>query len=153
MSHEQSWEPVDKRFNVELPKDLWIRDYEKLTEIDEDMISLVEKLREHYMTAMISNTIPEHAEINQKRGLFEPFDLVILSHEVKMTKQNPEIFKITLDRLGIKPSQAVFVDDVKSFVETAESVGINGVLFTGVEELIEELRALGVSNLPEPRQE
>jgi putative hydrolase of the HAD superfamily len=70
------------------------------------------------------------------------FDAVVISGEVGMRKPEPEIYRHTLDQLGVKASSAVFVDDLPSNVRGAAQVGIIGVHHRTYEETRRELEAL-----------
>ena len=48
-------------------------------------------------------------------------------------------FEVTLERLGVQPGEAVFIDDTMENVEAALHQGLHGILFTTAEELDKEL--------------
>jgi HAD superfamily hydrolase (TIGR01509 family) len=49
---------------------------------------------------------------------------------------------MTLERLGVAPEEAVFIDDTVGHVEAARALGLHGILFTTAEALAEELESL-----------
>ena len=49
----------------------------------------------------------------------EIFDTVVDSAFVGMRKPDPEIYRLTLERLGAAPAEALFVDDVELNCEAA----------------------------------
>jgi HAD superfamily hydrolase (TIGR01509 family) len=61
-----------------------------------------------------------------------------------VSKPEPEIYLLALDRLGAEPGEAVFVDDQKDNIEASRSLGIHSILFRDSEQLREELALLGV---------
>jgi HAD superfamily hydrolase (TIGR01509 family) len=75
-------------------------------------------------------------------GWDELFDAVVISGEVGMRKPEPEIFRYTLDLLGVDPAEAVFVDDRPFNVRGATDVGIVGLPHTSYDETVGELEAL-----------
>ena len=75
-------------------------------------------------------------------GWDELFDAVVISGEVGMRKPEPEIFRYTVDLLGVEPTEAVFVDDLPFNVQGAVDMGIVGVLHTSFDETVTELEAL-----------
>jgi 2-haloacid dehalogenase len=77
-------------------------------------------------------------------GFFRRFQGIVVSGEVKLLKPDPAIYYLALDRFGLKPRQALFVDDRKINVEGAEAVGMRGHLFTGAESLRRRLEAEGL---------
>lgn len=69
---------------------------------------------------------------------------VVVSGREGVVKPDPAIFRILIDRHGVRPEATVFVDDSPVNVEGAASVGIRGVLFTGAAQLRAELVELGL---------
>ncbi len=66
----------------------------------------------------------------------------ILSYKVKMTKPDPEIYKLLLKMYDLKAEDCVFIDDTPRNVEAAEKLGIHGIQFKEYEQVFEELEAL-----------
>lgn len=149
MSEKDYWKEIAKSIGVKdmskIPDNLWTKDYDKLTHIDKDVLNLIDKLRKNYKTALISNTFAPHANINRKRGLFDHFDVTILSHEVKLTKENKDIFLIALKKLKVKAEECIFIDDIQKFIDTANSLGMKGILFKNLTQLKKELEQLRIS--------
>jgi putative hydrolase of the HAD superfamily len=62
------------------------------------------------------------------RGLLAPFKVLTFSDECGVRKPDPEIFRLTLDRIGVAPGEAVHVgDDPVLDVEGARDVGMRVV--------------------------
>jgi 2-haloacid dehalogenase len=74
-------------------------------------------------------------------GLMED---VIVSGREGMAKPDRRIFELVVERFGVDPSHAVFVDDKQVNVDAARGVGFHGVVFTSTEALRKDLRALGL---------
>ena len=53
----------------------------------------------------------------------------LLSGEVGYIKPQIEIFLIFLKRFNLKPEECIFIDDMKTNVDTAKMLGMNGVVF------------------------
>ena len=70
----------------------------------------------------------------------------IFSFEVKMTKDMPEIFRYACKKFNITdPKEALFIDDTQKFVQTAQSIGMNSILFIDQDDLIRNLQKFNVS--------
>ena len=52
------------------------------------------------------------------------FDHFISSSEIGLRKPNPEIFKLTLNTIGCRAEEAVFLDDIGSNLKAAAKFGI-----------------------------
>jgi 2-haloacid dehalogenase len=76
-------------------------------------------------------------------SVFDRFRDVVVSGDEKMMKPDAAIYYLALDRFGLEPNEAVFVDDNIANVEGAAAVGMQAIHFTGAERLRDELRALG----------
>jgi len=104
------------------------------------MFSLVKQLKNKGLKiALLSNTeIPVMNHI--KKQNWPDFSVFVYSCEVGMRKPDEEIYKYTLEKLAVKPEEAVFVDDKQENIDTANKLGIKGILFNSADELLEKLK-------------
>jgi putative hydrolase of the HAD superfamily len=72
----------------------------------------------------------------------EVFELVVDSAFVGMRKPDPEIYALTLERLGLPAEACVFVDDLEVNVDAARQLGMQGVVHHNTEQTIDALRRL-----------
>ena len=92
--------------------------------------------REGFKLAVCSNSIRESVELMLRgSGLLELFDCVLSNEDVKQAKPDPEIYLTACERLGIKPQEAMIVEDAPHGVEAGRRSG--GVLcqVTGFNEV------------------
>jgi len=75
--------------------------------------------------------------------VFDRFHDIIVSGTEKLMKPDPAIYRLAVERFGIDPAGALFIDDVAANIAGAESVGIAGHLFTNAATLENELTARG----------
>ena len=109
-----------------------------------EVINYVKSLRPRYKTAMLSN-VPSRASLERHfpvEELEEMFDVVVASGDVGYEKPMPAIYELTAEKLGVKPEECLFVDDIGRFCIAAESVGMQTVTFLDPEISLEELRKL-----------
>ena len=93
-------------------------------------------------TAFLSNSGPEvMARLRADHPLETCFDAVVISCEVGLSKPDPRIFRLCLDRLGLPAPDVLFVDDRADNVEGAAAVGLQTLQFDGPDALA-RLRAL-----------
>lgn len=96
-----------------------------------------------YQTAFLSNSFDGARREEERRlRLSELSDLIIYSHEVGVAKPDPRIYAITCERLGVQPSEMVFLDDVPRNIAAACDYGIHGVLFQDNAQAIRDIEAL-----------
>ena len=72
----------------------------------------------------------------------ELFEVVVDSAFVGMRKPEPEIYALTLERLGLPAEACVFVDDLEPNVEAAREAGMHGIVYRDTAQAIAELDAL-----------
>jgi len=75
--------------------------------------------------------------------IFDRFRDIVVSGTEKMVKPDPAIYRLAIERFGIDPAGAIFIDDVAKNVAGAESVGIAGHQFVDAATLERELVRLG----------
>jgi putative hydrolase of the HAD superfamily len=74
------------------------------------------------------------------------------SCELLIAKPDPAIYQHTLEKLGVAPEEAIFIDDLPHNIAAARALGIDGILFKDVAQLRQELSARkldGVIPFPE----
>ena len=70
------------------------------------------------------------------------FDGGILSYTVKLTKPDPKIYKLLLDRYSLIPEECVFIDDTLKNVKAAILLGINGIQYISGEQARSDLNKM-----------
>jgi putative hydrolase of the HAD superfamily len=110
-------------------------------EPDEPMIEALRRARAAGLkTGLISNS---WGRGRYDRSMFgELFDGVVISGEVGLHKPQPQIFELGAERVGLLPSQCVFVDDLRENCEGAEAVGMIAVLHRKTNETLARLEDL-----------
>jgi putative hydrolase of the HAD superfamily len=111
---------------------------------DERMVEAVRRARGAGVpTGLISNSWGRTTY--DEELIDELFDAVVISGDVGLHKPEPEIFRLGAERLGVPPSECVFVDDLRENCEGAEAVGMTAILHRGADSTLPELeRLLGV---------
>ena len=111
--------------------------------INPGVLQLLQRLFGRYKLAILSNHPPGlHAWLADWEidGLF---DVVVCSGDEGMAKPDPRVFYLTLERLGLSPPEAAFIDDTEGHVAAARALGMQGMLFTTADMLEKDLGALG----------
>jgi epoxide hydrolase-like predicted phosphatase len=133
VEEEKIWEGLYEKFDIDgktKPK-IWKKAVENCFVDRKEIWNFVSELREKgYKTGFLSNTEKGAVEYFWENGYGECFDTAVFSCDEGIVKPNEQIYRVTLERLGVAANQAVFVDDKKENIEGAEKLGITGVLFT-----------------------
>jgi FMN phosphatase YigB (HAD superfamily) len=66
----------------------------------------------------------------QHSELFDLFDGIVISAEVKANKPHPTIYRILLDRYELQAENCWFIDDQQENINAAQKLGINAVRHT-----------------------
>jgi 2-haloacid dehalogenase len=82
--------------------------------------------------------------VAKERAFFDRFRDIIVSGEVKLLKPDPAIYWLALDRFGLRPADALFVDDRAINVEAALAIGMKAHLFTDATDLRARFEAEGL---------
>ena len=98
-----------------------------------------------YRIAILSDTITPHAELIKSKGVYAPFEVVVLSHEVGLRKPDPAIYQLTLERLGLPAEQTVFIDDTPENITAATELGMHGIVCSSPSQVIADLEKLGIA--------
>lgn len=77
-------------------------------------------------------------------GVLDQFEGIVVSGLEGIAKPDPEIYSLLVERYGVDPARAVFIDDSPVNVSAAAKAGIAGLVFTGSDDLRRDLRALGL---------
>ena len=115
--------------------------YSDIFSVDEDVVSLLPKLKKNYKLFLLSNTDSIHQKYGwQKYKFLEYFDKLILSHEVGSVKPEEKIYRAVEAASSLPSEEHFYIDDIKEYVEAAKNIGWTAVQFTGYGKLIEDLK-------------
>ncbi|BDC52584.1 haloacid dehalogenase [Bryobacterales bacterium F-183] len=118
--------------------------------LDEPMLEWNRTLRAAgFKTAILSNmpaSLGMH--IRKHTDLFDQFDVVTLSYEVRSAKPEPEIYKSCLADLGLRGEQTLFFDDKLTNIRAAQALGIHAITYKSRAELNGQETAYGLPAVP-----
>ena len=77
-------------------------------------------------------------------AFFRRFRDIVVSGEENLLKPDPALYYRALDRFGLRPDEALFIDDRAINVEGARAVGMRAHLFTMADDLRARLEAEGL---------
>ena len=81
---------------------------------------------EGYKIAVCSNSIRNSVKVMmEKSGLMEYLDFFISNEDVKKSKPDPEMYNISIKRLGIKPEECLIIEDNENGLKAAYASGAN----------------------------
>ncbi|MDE1848393.1 MAG: HAD-IA family hydrolase, partial [Candidatus Micrarchaeota archaeon] len=86
-------------------------------------------LRKRYKLAFLTNAGYMEYKVALKLMGFPYFDCKIVSCYLKLIKPDPRIYKHAIKKLGLRPSEILFVDDKKKNADAARQAGMAAILF------------------------
>ncbi len=110
--------------------------------VDRTLLDYIRSLHGKYKTGLISNAWSDLRDFIIREKFEDAFDALIISAEVGAAKPEPKIFQIALEQFGVRPSEAVFVDDFYPNVEGCEKAGMRGIHFRERETALQQLQKL-----------
>ena len=143
LTSEEHWITVIQRLKRPNSERQTIRDEFFAGDIvDRTLVGYIRSLRGKYKTGLISNAWGDLRDFIIREKFDDAFDKMIISAEVGAMKPDPKIFQIALEQFGVKPKEAVFVDDFLINIEGCEKVGIKGIHFKDAESTLQQLKKL-----------
>jgi len=93
--------------------------------------------------ALCTNNVREwEPRWRAKLPIDDLFEVVVDSAFVGTRKPEPEIYALTLERLGLPAGACAFVDDIEPNVAAARDAGMHGIVYRDTGQAIAELQAL-----------
>ncbi len=134
-------------FHIQGKPDDQIQEYYKLVhdsrELNLQLTNFLKSLKKEKKIGLISNFSDLLRPILEKElKIADLFDDMIISSEVKLIKPDEAIYKLALQRLQVKPQEAIFVDDLLENVQAAAQLGIHAIQFKNNEQVISEIKQL-----------
>jgi putative hydrolase of the HAD superfamily len=77
--------------------------------------------------------------MRQEFAWLAPFDQLTWSCELHIAKPDPTIYIHTCEKLGVRPEDALFLDDKIENIRGAEELGLHAIQFRNVEQLRQDL--------------
>jgi epoxide hydrolase-like predicted phosphatase len=111
--------------------------------IDMDLLAYIEQLRPAYRVGLLSNAFDDLRMFLEKvLKIDHYFDDIVVSAEEGMMKPDPRIYQIAVERLGVAPEQAIFIDDFEHNILAAQAAGLHAVHFRNSAQACAQVQAL-----------
>jgi putative hydrolase of the HAD superfamily len=117
------------------------------------MVEAVRRCHERLQTGLITNNF-----VSEERGedfveVLSHFDMILESSLAGVRKPDPRVYRLACDRLGIEPSEAVFLDDLGVNLKPARAMGMTTIKVTDPDAALAELETVvgfPLRRAPEP---
>jgi putative hydrolase of the HAD superfamily len=104
------------------------------------MIAAVDRLKSQgFLVAMLSDQTNWLDELDRETTLSRHFDKVFNSFKLHKSKRDASVFRDVCDALGVKPGEALFIDDNINHIRRAGGAGLHTILFTTFDDFEKQL--------------
>ena len=131
ISDERYWQAVSDRLHLN-PWELTAlqHDFYAGDRLDLTLIDLIRRLRQESVAiGLLSNNSLDVLDLMSALKIRTLFDACVISAEIGMMKPDPAAYRAILDRLGLPPGAALFIDDSPDNVQGALACGMGSIRF------------------------
>jgi putative hydrolase of the HAD superfamily len=121
-----------------------IMDHQELIDGTEEIAHRLRKAG-YRVFALTDNVLEIVAYLKSRHQFWSLFEGAVISAEIGLLKPDPAIFRHAIEKFNLLAEETVFIDDVKTNVDGASSIGMKARIFTTPGGCIEDLQALGLS--------
>jgi putative hydrolase of the HAD superfamily len=107
--------------------------------LDHGVVAVLSRLKNNARVVCGTNVFDSHYDYLVSRGYYDLFDAVYASNKMGVSKPHSKFYRHILNAEGVRPEDAVFVDDAEVNVRAAEKLGIRSILFRDAERLRSEI--------------
>ena len=117
-------------------------------DIRPEMVSALKRIKQDHAIGCITNNVntgegPGMARSEKKASaiaeIMSLFEIVIESSKVGIRKPNPAIYELACEQMGIKPDQAVYLDDLGINLKPARALGMTTIKVLSADQALDEL--------------
>lgn len=136
---------LDKEEALALQEDMW-----SAWAVEPTVLSLIDRLRERYRIAMVSNATDVLEErLAERYGVADRFETIVNSWRLGIPKPEEGIYEELLRRVQVEAHEVVFIDDRAENVTAAASMGMHVLWFVSPQELARQLQMYLRARTPE----
>jgi len=144
LSDKDHWETALRHFKQPVNDYMAVYDeYFSGDAIDQELLGFVVSLKSDYQVGLLSNAwMNARMLLDMHFNFIDVFDVSVFSSEVGIRKPDQAIFKLMLEKTGVKAENAVFIDDMPLNVEGAISAGLHAIRYTDTPQIINALKIM-----------
>ena len=141
---KEHWEAVGKALGIHLEDmPVFLEQYWSADDVNWELLDYIGSLRPRYKVGLLSNAWDDLRQTMHTRWNIDGlFDDMVLSAEVGIVKPDPRIFHLSVERLGVQPAEAIFIDDISTNVEAAQQEGLAAIEFLDTRQTLAELQSI-----------
>jgi HAD superfamily hydrolase (TIGR01509 family) len=114
-----------------------------ITEPIKPMITLAQKLKSNGYPLYLFANIPQEFYLmlqNKYSSIISLFDGIVISSQIQVAKPHHSLFQHLLTTHNLDPKKCILIDNSKENIDTAQSLGIRGIVYEKLSGLIQYLK-------------
>jgi len=146
ITEDYLWDNICKRLGIQKPTtpSLCREAFHNAYIPNKEMFQLATNLKNNgYKIGFLSNTEFPMMKYFKKQQ-YDVFDVTVFSCVEGIVKPEKRIYEILLERLDVEAYEAVLIDDIKEYINAAQDIGMNGILFENPQQVMRGLGRFGV---------
>ncbi|MBP3352970.1 MAG: HAD-IA family hydrolase [Lachnospiraceae bacterium] len=125
MTSLEVWEDIGYQGDLEKIE----KEYLDTIELSDGFLDFMERVHGKYKLAIISNDSSRWSRyLREKFDINKYFDVISISGDLKIKKPDELIFLLTIEKLGLKAEDCIYIDDRRGNLTAAKRVGMNPIL-------------------------
>lgn len=141
---EAYYDGLKRKLQVPWTYEQFVRSWNDILTEDPDVAWIVQRLRARHQLMALTNTNTLHiGYMKQAIPSLSLFHDVVASCDVGLRKPDAQIYRLVLERSGVRANRVVYIDDRLEMVEGGRSLGLVGIRFQSSRQLEHDLRQLG----------
>ncbi|MDE1851397.1 MAG: HAD family phosphatase [Candidatus Micrarchaeota archaeon] len=133
-----------KRFGISKRKVKWFHYYKTKMRVDRRVIAVARELHKSHVTAYLSNIDKMRHSYTRHVMDTKVFDYAFASFAIGCIKPNIRIYRYAVRKMGMKPDELLFIDNMRENVAGARKAGLRSFQFTGIANLRRRLQRMGL---------
>jgi epoxide hydrolase-like predicted phosphatase len=144
ISIKMHWEAVREALGIQ-SEDMpdFLEQYWSADDVNWQLLDFIKSLHPQYKVGLLSNAWDDLRQTMRTRWNIDGlFDELIISAEVGIMKPDPRIFHLAVEKLGVQPTEAVFIDDILINVQAAKQQGLSAIQFLDTQQTLTDLQGI-----------
>jgi len=127
ISADDFWMRFSSRIGKKVSEDLFAKFFNP--RLDLNVTAILKQLKDNARVVCGTNTFDPHYDYLTLGGYYDLFDAVYASNKMGVSKPHRDFYRYILMSEGVKPEDAVFIDDTEENVISADKLGIYSIWF------------------------
>ena len=125
MTSLEVWEDIGYQGDLEKIE----KEYLDTIELSDGFLDFMERVHGKYKLAIISNDSSRWSRyLREKFDINKYFDVISISGDLKIKKTDERIFSLTIEKLGLKAKDCIYIDDRRGNLTAAKKMGLYPIL-------------------------